>query len=70
MIGVFDPVTIFLIVFGLFFGRYFSSLVFPAWRNSFSICDKGGLVVLNSVNFCLSGKLLISPSNLRESLAA
>ena len=27
------------------------------------------LVVLNSLNFCLSGKLLISLSNLKESLA-
>ena len=26
-------------------------------------------MVLNSFNFCLSGKLLISPSNLKESLA-
>ena len=26
-------------------------------------------MVLNSLNFCLSGKLLISPSNLKESLA-
>ena len=25
--------------------------------------------MLNSLNFCLSGKLLISPSNLKESLA-
>ena len=32
-------------------------------------CCKAGLVVLNSLNFCLSGKLLISPSNLKESLA-
>ena len=33
------------------------------------MCCKAGLVVLNSLNFCLSGKLLISPSNLKESLA-
>ena len=30
---------------------------------------KAGLVVLNSFSFCLSVKLLISPSNLNESLA-
>ena len=30
---------------------------------------KAGLVVLNSLNFCLSVKLLIFPSNLNESLA-
>ena len=29
---------------------------------------KAGLVVLNSLNFCLSGKLLISQSNVNESL--
>ena len=51
------------------FCRSFPSLVFPAQRSSFSICCKAGLVVLNSLNFCLSGKLLISPSNLKESLA-
>ena len=51
------------------FCRSFPSLVFPAQRSSFSICFKAGLVVLNALNFCLSGKLLISPSNLNESLA-
>ena len=34
-----------------------------------SVCWKTGLVVLTSLNFCLSGKLLIFPSNLKESLA-
>ena len=32
-------------------------------------CCKAGLVVLNSLSFCLSVKLLSSPSNLNESLA-
>ena len=49
--------------------RFFPCLVFLAQRSSFSIYDKAGLVVLNSLNFCLSGKLLISPSNLKDSLA-
>ena len=49
------------------FCRSFLSLLFPDQRSSFSICCKIGLVVLNSLNFCLSGKLLISPSNLNES---
>ena len=40
-----------------------------AQRSSFSVCGKASLVVLNSLNFCWSGKLLISPSNLNESLA-
>src|SRR5574340_864490 len=37
---------------------------------SFSICWRAGLVVLNSLSFCLSEKLLISPSYLNEILAA
>ena len=56
-------------LFGVDFVDHFSSLVFLVQRNSFSICCKAGLVVLNSLNFCWSGKLLISPSNLNESLA-
>ena len=63
----------FLLLFSLFFcvcyRRSFPSLVFPAQRSSFSICFKAGLVVLNSLSFCLSVKLLISPSNLNEILA-
>ena len=55
--------------FGLTFCRSFPSLVLSAQRRSFSICSKADLVVLNSLNFCLSGKLLISPSNLKESVA-
>ena len=46
-----------------------SSPVFPTYRSSFSICCRAGLVVLNSLSFCLSVKLLISPSNLNEILA-
>ena len=38
-----------------------------SYRISFDNC-KAGLVVLNSFSFCLSVKLLISPSNLNESL--
>ena len=54
---------------GLIFCRSFPCLDSPAQRSSFNICYKAGLVVLNSLNFCLFGKLLISPSNLNESLA-
>ena len=39
-------------------------------EKSFSICWRAGLVVLNSLSFCLSVKLLISPSYLNEILAA
>ena len=43
--------------------------LFSAKRVSFSICREVGLVVLNSLIFCLSVKLFISLSNLNESLA-
>ena len=46
----------------------FSSVVFLDYRSPFNICCKAGLVVLNSLNFCLSEKLLISPSILNEIL--
>ena len=63
-----------LLLFSQFWGVYFlqiviSLLLFPAQTSSFSICCQAGLVALNSLNFCLSGKLLILPSNLKESLA-
>ena len=48
----------------------FSSLVFLDYISPFNICFKAGLVVLNSLNFCLSEKLFISPSILNEILAA
>ena len=43
--------------------------VFLDHTNPFNICCKAGLVVLNSLNFCLSVKLFISPSVLNEILA-
>ena len=67
IINIYDPVYHFLNCLGFMFCR--SSLVFPAWRSSLRICCKAGLVVLNSLNFCLFGKLLIPPSNLNERLA-
>ena len=42
------------------------SLVFLDYRSPFNICCKAGLVVLNSLNFCLSEKLFISPQILNE----
>ena len=68
-INMYEPVNHFLNYLGFILCRSFPSLVFPAQRVSFSICGKAGLVVLNSLNFCLSGKLLISPPNLKDSLA-
>ena len=46
----------------------FSSLVFLDYISPFKTCE-AGLVVLNYLNFCLSEKLLISPSILNEILA-
>ena len=43
--------------------------MFPVYTRSFSICWRAGLVVLNSLSFCLSVKLFISPSCLNEILA-
>ena len=43
--------------------------MFPVLRISFSIFWRAGLVVLNSLSFCLSVKLLISPSYLNEIFA-
>ena len=49
--------------------EFYTISVFPVWWRSFSICWRAGLVVLNSLSFCLSVKLLISPSYLNEILA-
>ena len=53
----------------LTFSVYVSSVVFLDYVNHFNIFCKAGLVVLNSLNFCLSEKLFISPSILNEILA-
>ena len=55
-------------LFGAWFYRSFSSFVFIDYIRPFNICCKPGLVVLNSLNFCLSEKLFISPSILKEIL--
>ena len=54
--------------FEFIFCSSFPSLVFSTQRSFFSICCKAGLVVLNSLNFCLSGKFYFS-IKLNESLA-
>ena len=56
-------------MFGVDFVDLYSSLVFLDYISSFNICCKAGLVVLNSLNFCLSENLFISPSILNEILA-
>ena len=56
-------------MFGVDFVDLFSSVVFLDYINTFNICGKAGLVVLNSLNFCLSEKFSICPSILSEILA-
>ena len=55
-------------MFGVYFGDLFS-FVFLKYVSSFNICYKVDLMALNSLNFCLSEKLFISPSTLNETLA-
>ena len=45
-------------------------VVFLDYISPFNICCKAGLVILNSLNFCLSEKFFISPSILNEILAS
>ena len=66
IIDKYDHVTIYFIVLGSGLCTLF---VFPVYRISFTICWRAGLVVLNSLSFRLSVKLLISPSDLNEILA-
>ena len=56
----------FSLLFWVCFCRSFLSFVFTGNVSPFSICCKAGLVVLNSLNLCLSVKVLISPSILNE----
>ena len=67
IIDIYVSIAIFLIVWG-WFCRYFSSLLFLNYISPFNICCKADLVVLKSLNFCLSVKLLISASILNEIL--
>ena len=56
-------------MFWVDFVDLFSSLVFLDYISPFNICCKAVLVILNSLNFCLSAKLFISPQILNEILA-
>ena len=56
-------------MFGVDFVDLFSSLVFLNYISPFNISCRDGLVVVNSLDFCLSKKLFISPSLLNEILA-
>ena len=68
IIDIYVSIAIFLTVCS-WFCRSFSSLVFLGYISPFNTFCKAGLVVLNSLNFCLSEKLFISPSILNEILA-
>ena len=61
-------IVILLIVLDCFFVGHFLLLCFPLGEVplAFVVNAKAGLVVLNSLSFCLSVKLLISLSNLNE----
>ena len=58
IIDILVPISIFLIVWG-WFCRSFFSLVFLDYIGTFKFCFKADLVVLNSLNFCLSCLCLI-----------
>ena len=66
IIDIHVPIVIFLI--SVCFSRSFSSFVFLEYMNPSNICCKASLVVLSSLNFCSSEKLLNSPSILNEIL--
>ena len=59
----------FSLLFGVDFVDLFSFIIFSDYTSPFNIGCYADLVVLNSVNFCLSEKLLISLSILNEILA-
>lgn len=61
---MYDSITIFVIVLDLFsVGMSFLSLSSCLEKFLWHFC-KACLVVLNSLNYCFSGKLLISPTNM------
>ena len=66
-IDIYVLIDIYLI--GVDFVDLFPSLVFLDYISPFNICCKAALVVLNSLNFCLSENLFILPSILNEILA-
>ena len=69
IIDIYDPITIFLIASGLFCADLFFLLCFLPREVPLVFAVKLVWWCWILFNFCLSGKLLISPSNLRESLA-
>ena len=76
IISTYVPLANFLIVWHLVLHIFFVVVCFPpscffsfALFSSFSNCYKSGLVVMNSLSFCVSIKFLTSLLNLNEGLA-
>ena len=67
IIDMYDPITIFLIVWGLLSVGFFLLLCFLSREVPLAFVVKLVWWCLNSLNFCLSGKPLISPSDRKES---
>ena len=65
---MYDPITIYSIDLGVFLWAFTFFFMFLIYSNSLSICCKASLVVLNSLNFCLSVNILISLLILNEIL--
>ena len=53
-------------MFGVDFVDLSLCLIFLGYKSPFNICCNADLVVLSSLNFCLSEKLFTPPSNLNE----
>ena len=62
IIDIYVPIAIFFIVWSWFC----RSFVFLDYISPFNICCKVGFLALNSLNFCFSEKLFMSPSILNE----
>ena len=69
IINMCDPIAVFFIVFGLLSVGLFLLLCFLPREVPLAFVVKLVWWCLNSLNFCLFGKLLIFPSDLKESLA-
>ena len=69
IIDMSDPITVFLIVLGLPSAGLFLLFCFLPREVPLAFVVQMVWWCLNFLNFCLSGKLLISPSDMKESLA-
>ena len=65
IIDMYNSITIYFIVLGLYFVGLFFLLCFLSRKVSLAFGEE----LLNFLNFCLSVKVLISPSNMNEILS-